>query len=514
MFHAVSTASYDMMIRKDDGTQDTYLLRVMQSANLPSIFISTANNTMDYINDKKGNYEPGYFVCIGNTGDTDCERSLAKVKLHGFTSLSVSKKTYQIDFSEAGDLLDMGSATHWILQANAYDKSYMRNKLVYDMFQCMESDYAIEGTYADVYFNNEYAGNYLICEKVEAGLNRIEFSDSIGYNAEERENPGQIVEEEDMRYFDLGEQDTDRGYLIETQNLLVDSDLLRMSEDDCFFVSDSGRYEVKWPEEISKTQIEYIREYMQQIEKLIYCCDTDRNYHELDKYIDMDSFAVMYLMNILTNDVDANAYSTFYYKLPENSGGKLYAGPVWDYDRAFGNEERNVNVSVNGYTDSLCEALYKNAQFRSRVQELFNERFIFVSDNVIQTFFETIPQKLSQSVDMDSVRWQNNLDRLNYSYNSFEDETAYLKYYYDERMRIVNEIVNKTGVYHTISFVNPEGRSKSCFIKDGELLTAETLSLMRIGLQCDTWTYDNGKIYQQGRPIFGDMILYGRVEDN
>ena len=511
MISVDSAAAYAMTLTKEDGTKAEYELSVMQSENLPSIFITTANHSMDYINDMKGNYEPGHLVCVNDSGGTDCDAALEKVKLHGFTSLSVPKKTYQVDFSKEQDLLGMGSALHWIFQANAYDKSYMRNKLAYEMFRGMTSGYAVESVFADVYFNGEYAGNYLICEKVEAGVNRIDLADNAAaYTADSTK--GQVLEEEDIRYYDTQDADTSGGYLIETQNVLVPSDLQRMSEEDSYFVSYSGRYEIRWPKEISKTQISYIQDYMKQVETQIAGCVTEEDYRQLAEVIDMDSFAVMYLIDLIANDVDANAYSTFYYKLPEHQGGKLYAGPVWDYDRGFGNEERNVMVNVNGYWNGPCEALYRNPFFRNRVRDLYHERFVPLTETILRAFLEETPDRLSLSVRMDSVRWQNNLDRLNYSYDCFDDEVAFLRYYFDVRAAIAAEWINETGVYHMVTFTVPEGTSKSCFVRDGELLTASVLSFMREELECGIWSREDGSVYQQGRPVFGNMTLYGSTE--
>ena len=510
MISVDSAAAYAMTLTKEDGTKAEYELSVMQSENLPSIFITTANHSMDYINDMKGNYEPGHLVCVNDSGGTDCDAALEKVKLHGFTSLSVPKKTYQVDFSKEQDLLGMGSALHWIFQANAYDKSYMRNKLAYEMFRGMTSGYAVESVFADVYFNGEYAGNYLICEKVEAGVNIDLADNAAAYTADSTK--GQVLEEEDIRYYDTQDADTSGGYLIETQNVLVPSDLQRMSEEDSYFVSYSGRYEIRWPKEISKTQISYIQDYMKQVETQIAGCVTEEDYRQLAEVIDMDSFAVMYLIDLIANDVDANAYSTFYYKLPEHQGGKLYAGPVWDYDRGFGNEERNVMVNVNGYWNGPCEALYRNPFFRNRVRDLYHERFVPLTETILRAFLEETPDRLSLSVRMDSVRWQNNLDRLNYSYDCFDDEVAFLSYYFDERAAIASEWINETGVYHMVTFTVPEGTSKSCFVRDGELLTASVLSFMREELECGIWSREDGSVYQQGRPVFGNMTLYGSTE--
>ena len=165
--------TYELIVTDSDSIEKPYVLTVMQSQNLPTIFISTYNETMEYINDKKGNYEPGDLICIESDGNIDCKGKLERIKLHGNTSVSCQKKTYQIQFENDENLLKMGQAQKWILQANAYDGSYMRNKLAYDIALEFGLRYAIEANYADVYFNNEYAGNYLICEKVENGLNRV-----------------------------------------------------------------------------------------------------------------------------------------------------------------------------------------------------------------------------------------------------------------------------------------------------------------------------------------------------
>ena len=173
---------------------------------------------------------------------------------------------------------------------------------------------------------------------------------------------------------------------------------------------------------------------------------------------------------------------------------------------------RNVMVNVNGYWNGPCEALYRNPFFRNRVRDLYHERFVPLTETILRAFLEETPDRLSLSVRMDSVRWQNNLDRLNYSYDCFDDEVAFLSYYFDERAAIASEWINETGVYHMVTFTVPEGTSKSCFVRDGELLTASVLSFMREELECGIWSREDGSVYQQGRPVFGNMTLYGSTE--
>ena len=54
-------------------------------------------------------------------------------------------------------------------------------------------------------------------------------------------------------------------------------------------------------------------------------------------YIDVDSFVRWYLVNEVFRNVDANMWSSCWMYKPR--GGKLFMGPLWDFDLAAGNVE-------------------------------------------------------------------------------------------------------------------------------------------------------------------------------
>lgn len=495
--------TYELTVTDSEVIEKTYFLTIMQSQNLPAIFVSTYNETMEYINDEKGNYEPGGLICIENDGSVDCEGKLERVKLHGNTSATCPKKTYQIQFENHENLLKMGEAQKWILQANTYDGSYMRNKLAYDIALKLGLRYAIEANYADVYFNNEYAGNYLICEKVEKGLNRV-CVDNSEIEENRDEDIAEIIEQDGYKCYEyMEESEYTGGYIVEAQNLIVNSDVYRMDEDACYFTSDFGRFEVVYPEKASKSEVEYISEYVRLVGQLITACDSAQKYEQLKQYIDTDSFATMYLVDMLTNEVDSNDYSTFYYKYPEAYGGKLCAGPAWDFDTAFGNERRNQYLELNGFPDGFCEILFQNEQFQNEVREKID--LFEVGD-----FWSELPLLIEPSVKMDEVRWSNNEDKLNYSYTTFRDEVAYLEYYFEKRYELVKEYLYENENYCTVTFVDKLNRSKKYFIRQGEMLPNEILSYMRQECNCDAWCWESGKNYNSARPVFSDIILYAK----
>ncbi|MGI9241841.1 MAG: CotH kinase family protein, partial [Verrucomicrobiales bacterium] len=51
-------------------------------------------------------------------------------------------------------------------------------------------------------------------------------------------------------------------------------------------------------------------------------------------YIDVQSWVDMHVIQELTKEVDSYVFSTFYHK---DKNGKVVCGPLWDFDRAFGN---------------------------------------------------------------------------------------------------------------------------------------------------------------------------------
>ncbi len=499
---------------KKDNVQRQYNLCIMKSSNLPAIFISTANGTMDFINQKKTNTEPGELICINEDGSIENSGILDEIKLHGNTSTTPHKKTYQISFSSDQGLLSMAPAVKWILQANAYDGSFMRNKLVYDIARQMGLRYAIEAEYADVWFNDEYAGNYLICEKVETGKNRVDITvPNIENNDEYSElwRMAEVMDEEGCRYYNFAEEpDYETGYLIEANNIIVGSDNLRINDEDCYFTSDYGIYEVKSPKKVSKNQLDYIRGYMMEVERLIEDCDSAEKYECLKEYIDTDSFAIMYILDILTNNVDANNYSTFYYIDSDKDETKLYAGPVWDYDLAFGNDTRGKFINLNGFDNGLCEELIKNEQFKNEVVNMFNIRMTAISEDYVDGFWQYEYNYIKDSVKMDKACYKRTwIDWPNPSYTTFDEEREYLKYYYDNRFALVKEMLNNNELFSDVVFMNGN-RGRTCYVRNGEILPYEIMNYVESLYGCKGWSIDEGVSYEYGRPVFGDMILHAK----
>ncbi|MGN0277916.1 MAG: CotH kinase family protein [Lachnospiraceae bacterium] len=466
----------------ESGQAVEYKLKVMQSECIPAVYVDTDSHSMQYLEQDKEHEEMGQFQCITDTGEVDSEGGLDKISGRGYSSFSAGKKSYTITFENPQDVMQMGSAGKWVLQANAYDLSRMRNKTVYDMAKNMGVPYAVDSAYVDVYFNGEYAGNYLLCEKIEVAPNRVDIGDA---------------------------------YLLE--GIFAG----RSEEDISFIQGKAGWYEVKNPKEVTEEDLAFLQTYMDDIVEMIEECDTEEEYKQLQQYIDIDSFAQMYILDELTNEPDLNRASTFYFIMDEGEGRKLYAGPVWDYDRSLGNVEGARYEYLTCLSPGLGEKLFACAYFRQDVTERFVSLYEPVItqylDEIVRRYYETI----CASVRMDEIRWgsskNNSYTKFNAEYTTFEDAVKYMTYYLNTRYQLIRGYLYEPEQYHQVEFVNTGSRleydSRRYWVRDGEKIPDEVLTYLRQIFECDGWSFVDGRDCQVNRPILGDMKLYSYAEE-
>ena len=68
------------------------------------------------------------------------------------------------------------------------------------------------------------------------------------------------------------------------------------------------------------------------------------------EYIDINSFTDFLLINELSKNSDGYKLSSYLYKDKDSKGGKLVAGPIWDFDQTYGVSEVCSNYDYTGWT--------------------------------------------------------------------------------------------------------------------------------------------------------------------
>ncbi len=175
---------------------------------------------------------------------------------------------------------------------------------------------------------------------------------------------------------------------------------------------------IQSPASASRQQVEEIAALYQRLEDALYPT-AEGPAEPLGELIDLRSFARKYLVEEIVKNLDANMSSQYLYKLPNAVSPRLYAGPVWDYDKSLAGsgtpwEDLAViadpegfwaNQQQTGYT--LWSALYEQPAFRAAVEESFWQDFVPAADRLLSEGLVVLEaRRLADSAVMDAMRWQ------------------------------------------------------------------------------------------------------------
>lgn len=286
------------------------------------------------------------------------------IKIRGNTTAGAPKKPWNIKLSSKQKVLGMDKAKKWCLLANSFDKSLMRNNLVYDFGLENGLQFNMENRFVEVYINGKFNGNYLLTEAVEVKSGRVDID---AYNPD---NNDILLElgtrnEADVNHFTTGVL----GTTFDINDPEKDGDL---------------------PEDQLNRKIANVTAYLNNFETAL----KNRNYDEILQYMDEDSFVNFYIVNELFKNADFNFSSTRFY-IKDN---KVYAGPCWDYDLSSGNCKSSYytdyyvdGVSYKGY---YCQGmnwyrqLFKIDAFYNKVKERYKE-LQYKIQNIYKTDSET-----------------------------------------------------------------------------------------------------------------------------
>ncbi len=258
------------------------------------------------------------------------------VNVRGNSTSSANKKPYNIKFDSKTDVLGMGKNKKWSLLANCYDKTLIRNAVVMDFAKELGVPYTPDYRYVDVYVNDVLNGSYLIIDSIEVGETRVDIDvDNNEYLLELDYN----TPDEDCYYFYTGYYDT--KFCINEPEI----------------------------EDLTTTQTDYVEDLIYKAERALVSGDYDK----VQQYFDIESMAKFYLTLEFFRNIDVATSSTrFHIK-----GGKIYGGPVWDFDLSSGNY--NLNYYGSGMASQALHAtkmkwfgaLVGYSEFQSLVEEYF-----------------------------------------------------------------------------------------------------------------------------------------------
>lgn len=329
---------------------------------LPQIKINTVTGSMKFIDEKRGNSEPGTISFVDDTGvDTTCDFSWMRAKGHS-SFVRSDKKNYLIQFDDEINILGLGNSQQFVLVANALDPARIRNALAYTLGREFQIPNTTQYRYINLYLNDSYNGLYLLVIPPHAA---------------------------------------DAKYLFE-----VNSDENRFTYGHSYFKDDDGlRYEMDYPKEPLSKEVLAISQQINKINELIKLSEDDNAaYETLSTLIDIESFEKMYFLQMILDDVDANRASTYYYF---DANRVLHAGPIWDYDLSLGNYGKVHDVyGDSSFPEGMCQKLSNNELFYKRLcsdwKNIYRDKCMMFADITIPQIYESIEPSLKYEV----MRWE------------------------------------------------------------------------------------------------------------
>lgn len=357
------------VLKTADGASS--IVVVLQS-DLPSVQIALQDLSLEEVHEAKSEKHRGNTVLITDADGNIAVEALNNVELKGrgnSTWQFYEKKGYQIKFIQETDVLGMGKADTWVLLSNASDDSMVRTKVAYDAAKQLNMAFVPDFEYVDLWINGEYRGTYMIGEKVELGKSRLNLQNPLGI----------LFERDDAFY---GEED----YGIYNDYL------------DAHFVLKEN---VSNKEQLFQTLLKDVSAEVDQLMRFLYTTPSaEVTLERLSERIDVDSFALYYLVNEYVQNRESLSTSFYWYQ--DGPDDVLHLGPVWDFDTCMGNDGAEY-TEYYCYNSLIFKYLLAAPEFYQRTQELYLENkkvFDSMADTAV-----ALGNRIQKSAQANYLRW-------------------------------------------------------------------------------------------------------------
>ncbi len=331
-------------------------------------------------------------------------------------------------------LFDWPSDNDWILYAPYTDKALMRNVLTYKLGNEMGS-WAPRTQFCEVILNGNYIGVYVLMERIKT-------------------NPGRVNIDQ-LDFSDTMDNHITGGYIVKVDKTTAGGVIAWTSPYTCQAPGTGPiHFQLHDPalDTIHPLQKAYIQDYITDWEVALKSPTFTDPVNGYKAYIDVASFIDYFLLTELSKNVDGYRISTFLHKQRFSEGGKLVAGPLWDYNIAWGNANYCQGGNTTGWEinfNSICggsgalqnpfwwnrmleDTLYAN-EVNCRWTEL---RQSTLSDTVLFQFIDSMANLLEIPAQRHYQKWPilgNYVWPNNFIGQTYQEEITYLKNWISNR---------------------------------------------------------------------------------
>lgn len=381
--------------------------------------------------------------------ETDTQVLKMRIRGRGNTSYDAEggiKHSYKVKLSEHRKVFGMKGDKDWLLLADVQDPTLLRNAVALRIARMVSMPWTPKYRAAEVYFNGQYGGCYLLVEAKE-----VDRENKIPITVVE---PGQ----------------TDGGYLLEIDN---------KGDFDRYFRTQTFQKKIKFkdpdfgdrnnPDNSADAvaQMNYITGYVNEVERLLKArsFDPETGYQSM---LDMDTFIGNYIVQELTMNVDGGMRLSTYFAKDKDT--KLFMPMVWDFDLSLGNcsyigHDFNLDPGMDGpegWFIKIRGGSFENGDWdgsqKSYYQYLFEDP-LFVQAlqkrwNEVKPRLDKIPGFIDKMSEYNKLAYDHNVAEnknprsTRWSYNppdnftSWSEAVTYMKDFYQKRLEWLDVEIN------------------------------------------------------------------------
>jgi hypothetical protein len=295
-------------------------------------------------------------------------------------------------------VLGMPAESDWVLRGPFPDKALVRDALVLDLGREMGMA-APRYEFVELYVNTDaqpvasgdYLGVYMLMETIKNQKNRL-----------------------DLKKLDPEDVTSPRvegGYVFKFEWLASEEPKLTCTGNAATCWQD---LEVHDPDDLAPAQRQWLNQHVQAFHDVLHSpgyADPTTGYAA---YIDVDSFVDQIIVNELSREMDAYIRSQYFHK---DRGGKITAGPLWDFNLSFGVGGFFQNDQVQGWQyqqtrqpvgNDWFTVLMKDPAFVNRVKVRWQDlRRGLLSDARLQARVSGLTTPLTAAAARNFARWPN-----------------------------------------------------------------------------------------------------------
>ena len=255
-----------------------------------------------------------------------------RVHCRGGGSSKYYKHSFAVKLDKRYPLTDMPSDKDWILNASFIDKTFLRHKLSFDIYRAMHDDNkAPMCTYAELYVNGDYAGLYVVMQKMDASTLDIDKTSS------------------EAAVF------KDPPIFFENHTTPQDS---------------TNYYHQKYPKKRKDDRTWQA----DALHSLVFDSDDSTFNRTVGQMFDLRNIRDWHILLMLTNNSDGILKNFYIYKSSDSLPFRVAA---WDYDHSFGRdgdgEYNMLQNNVDIYRNMLLKRLMRMPEYRQQLSRRWRE---------------------------------------------------------------------------------------------------------------------------------------------